>query len=106
MEGLGRCFMDATPTVASCEGLAETFLSQFFQQPQIERATHASAMVVRMHVGRDLDRPTVGLTLPMRRPIRISNALTVLFGDEPLPTGQRLGYSIGEFLDRRNDRFE
>jgi len=98
-----RCLVGES---SACIGVAETFSSQFFEEPQIERATRALATVVRMHIDRDLDRPAVGVALPMRRPIRVADALTILLGDEPMPACQGLGDSGGEFLHRGNDRFE
>ena len=87
-------------------GVAKAFLSEFFEEPHIERATHALAAVVRIDIGRDLDRPTVGGTFAVRRSVGVSDALTVVLGHEPLPTCQGFGNASGELLDRGNDGFK
>jgi len=90
----------------ACVGVAEALCSQFFEEPQIECASHALPAVLRMHVGRHLDRPTVGGALAVRGPIRIANALTISFRNKPLPARQSSCDTSGELPVGRSDRFE
>src|ERR1700681_255292 len=69
-------------------GVAEALLSQDFEQPQIERAADAPALLARVHIGRHLDRPAVARTRTIRRPIRVANDLTVSLRNEPFPACQ------------------
>src|SRR5213082_2766731 len=90
----------------ACVRVAETLAGKVFQQPLVQGAPHALAVMIRMHVGGHFDRPAICGTLAMGGTVGVADALPGSFGKQPLPTSNRLCDPGGELVRRRRDGFE
>lgn len=69
----------------SRECVTEAFMRKVGKQSRIQQAPDALALVFRIDIRRDFDRPPIRRPLAMGGSVSVTQAAAVLLGDKPLP---------------------